>query len=154
MELELGRSGCPGGSIRQWARQRKKECVEEGEEGVIGREMGWRRKAITNYCRLREGKGIGKWWENRIGRIENAACPRCGEEDNTPYHIVFRCMKIKRIKDEKGKGRREWGEIWDALASRKWVGMEDTGRVDDEGRAVFERVDLMEVFFGNIHHQI
>ena len=25
--------------------------------------------------------------------------------------------------------------------------MEDTGRVDDEGRAVLERVDLMEAFF-------
>ena len=32
--------------------------------------------------------------------------------------------------------------------------MEDTGRVDDEGRAVFERVDLMEEFFENIHRQI
>ena len=31
--------------------------------------------------------------------------------------------------------------------------MEDTGRVDDEDKAVFERVDLMEEFFGNIHRQ-
>ena len=28
--------------------------------------------------------------------------------------------------------------------------MEDTGRVDDEGRAVFERVDLMEAFVENV----
>ena len=32
--------------------------------------------------------------------------------------------------------------------------MEDTGGVDDEGKAVLERVDLMEESFGNIHHQI
>ena len=30
---------------------------------------------------------------------------------------------------------------WDALASSKWVRREVTGRVDDEGRAVFERLD-------------
>ena len=29
--------------------------------------------------------------------------------------------------------------------------MEDTGRVDDEGRAVLERADLMEEFFENVH---
>ena len=45
-------------------------------------------------------------------------------------------------------------DSWDALASKKWVRREDTGRVDDEGRDVFERVDLMGEFFGNIHHQI
>ena len=33
------------------------------------------------------------------------------------------------------------------------VRMEDTGRVDDEGKAVFERVDF-DGFFGNIHRQI
>ena len=34
----------------------------EGEEAVVGRAMPmrWRRKAVlTNYCRLRGGKGIG-----------------------------------------------------------------------------------------------
>ena len=36
------------------------------------------------------------------------------------------------------------------LASKKWVRMEDTGRVDDEGRAVLEKVDLMEGFFRSI----
>ena len=45
-------------------------------------------------------------------------------------------------------------ESWDALASRKWVRREDTGCVYDEGRALFERVDLMEDFFENIHRQI
>ena len=29
--------------------------------------------------------------------------------------------------------------------------MEDTGRVDDEGRAVLERADLTEEFFENVH---
>ena len=75
--------------------------------------------------------------------------------------IVFRCKKISpdykkitRMKDE--KGRREWArengmrwDTWDALASRKWVRMEDSGRVDDEGRPVLEKVDLMEKFFAN-----
>ena len=51
-------------------------------------------------CRLRGGKGIGKWWENRI-------CPRCGEEEETPDDIMFRCRKIKRIKLEDVKGREE-----------------------------------------------
>ena len=43
---------------------------------------------------------------------------------------------------------------WGALASKKWVRMEDTGCVDDEGRAVLERVDLMEAFFENVHRQL
>ena len=43
--------------------------------------------------------------KNKIGRIDDAVCPRCGEEDDTPDHIVFRCMGIKRIKDVKGKGK-------------------------------------------------
>ena len=48
------KNGCLGG-IRQWARRRKTKYVEN-----IRRAMGWRRKAGTNYCRLRGGKGIGK----------------------------------------------------------------------------------------------
>ena len=31
-----------------------------------------------------------------------------GGGNDTPGHIVFRCMKIKRIKDVEGRGRREW----------------------------------------------
>ena len=73
---------------------------------------------------------------------------------------------IHRINQEdKGSGmkRGEWVRVrenemrwdcWDALALKKWVRMEDTGRVDDEGRAVCERVNPMEEFFGNAHHQI
>ena len=45
-------------------------------------------------------------------------------------------------------------DSWDALASKKWVRTEDTGQLDDEGNSVIERVDLMEEFFSNIHHQI
>ena len=41
----------------------------DGEEGVIQRAMGWKRKATTNYCRLQGGKGIGRWWESKIGRF-------------------------------------------------------------------------------------
>ena len=47
-----------------------------------------------------------KWWENRIGRSECATCPRCGEEEETPDHFVFRCRNITRVKNE--RGRREW----------------------------------------------
>ena len=48
------------------------------------------------------------------------------------------------------KGRRDWVrengmrlDSWDALASKNWVRMEDSGRVDDEGRPILERVDSM-----------
>ena len=47
------------------------------------------------------------------------------------------------MRDERGKGRPEWA----ALASKKWVRMEWSGRVDDEGRPILERVNLMEAFF-------
>ena len=36
----------------------------------------------------------------------SSRCPRCGEEDETPDHIVFRCSKVRRMKDE--RGGREW----------------------------------------------
>ena len=46
---------------------------------------------------------------------------------------MFRCRKTRRVKDE--RGRREWAwenemrwDSWDALASGKWVRMEDSGR--------------------------
>ena len=57
------------------------------------------------------------------------------------------------MKEEGGSGRRRW-DCWDALASKKWVRMEDSGRVDDEGRPILERVDLMEAFFAGVHCQI
>ena len=69
------------------------------KDAVIGR---WRRKAVTNYCRLRGRKGIGRWWDNKIERVEGAECLKCGEEEQTPDHIVFRCGKV-RVKDERGK---------------------------------------------------
>ena len=103
-----------GGGIRQWAKRRRKENVDEG--GGIRRVMGWRRKAVTNYCRLRGGKGIGRWWNEKIGRVEDAECLRCGEEEETSEHIVFQCGNIRRVEDERGK--REWaikeGMRWDS----------------------------------------
>ena len=139
------------------------ENVEKGEQRVIGRAMRRRRKAVANYYRLRGGKGIGKWWENKIGQTDVATYSRCGEKDDTPDDIVFWCMKIKRMKDMEREGRREWvrennmgWDSWYALASKKWVRMEDTSRVDDEGKAVLdsEKVDLKEEFFRNVHHQV
>ena len=42
------------------------------------------------------------------------------------------------MRDERGRGRRKWAsesgmrwDSWDALASKKWVRMEESGRVDD-----------------------
>ena len=56
--------------------QRKRRYLEGdgSEDAVIGRAMRWRRKAVTNYCRLRGGKGIGRWWNKKIGRgrMQNA----------------------------------------------------------------------------------
>ena len=72
---------------------------------------------------------------------------------------MFRFRKVKRLEDK--NGRREWvrenglrWDGWDALASKLWLRRVDTGRVDDEGRPVFESVDLMEEFFENIHRQV
>ena len=74
-------------------------------------------------------------------------------------HSQPRCRKVRRVKDE--RGRRDWArengmrwDSWDALASKKWVTMEGSGRVDDEGRPILERVDLMEAFFEGVHRQI
>ena len=38
--------------------------------------------------------------------MENAGCPKCGEEEQTLDHIVFCCRKVRRVKDE--RGRRDW----------------------------------------------
>ena len=48
------------------------------------------------------------------------------------------------------KGRNEVGQ----LGYKKWVRMEESDRVDDEGRPILERVDLMEAFFAGVHRQI
>ena len=103
--------------------------------GSIRRAIGRRRRAVTSYCRLRGGKGLGKWRENKVGLEEEAICPRCGKEEDTPDHIVFLCMKTKRVKDKEGRGRREWvreagvrWDSWEALASKQWVRMEDSGQ--------------------------
>ena len=61
-------------------------------------------------------------------------------------------LEIKDDELEYKEGMR-W-DSWDALASRKWVRIEDTGRVDDEGRPILEKVDLMEMFLASIHRQI
>ena len=92
-------------------KEQEEENVEEKEdrETITKRPMGSKRKAVTSYCQLRGGKGIGKWWENKIGRTLDAVyVPRCREEEETPDHIVFQCVGIKRLKDI--RGRREWVE--------------------------------------------
>ena len=98
--------GCRGGGVSDSGQSSGRGVIWRERRAVIGRAMGWRRKAVTNYCRLRGGKGIGRWWDEKIKRVEEAGCPRCGEGEEMPEHIVFRCGNIRRVKDE--KGRREW----------------------------------------------
>ena len=94
-----------GGGMRQWARQRKRQYLEDGggDNAGIGRAMGSRRMAVTNFCRLRGGKGIGRWWNERIARTEDAVCPRCGEEEQMPDHVVFRGRNVRRVADGRGR---------------------------------------------------
>ena len=108
MPLDDNEKWMSGGGIRQWAKQRKRRYLEKdglGGDGraVIGRVMKWKRKAVTNYCRLRGGKGIGRWWNDKIGRVEGEEWPKCGEEDQTPDNIVFRCGKVRRVNDDEGR---------------------------------------------------
>ena len=50
------------------------KSVEGGEEETIKRAIGWRRRAVTNYGRLRGGKGmVARWWERQAGRIDGNA---------------------------------------------------------------------------------
>ena len=124
-------------------KQRKRWYLEgdSSEDAVIGR---------GNNKLLPTARRKG----HREVEVEGAECPKCGEEEQTPDHIVFRCGKVRRVRDERGRGRREWArengkrwDSWDALASRRWVRMEESGRVDDEGRTILEKVNLMETFF-------
>ena len=57
-------------------------------------------------------------------------------------------------KEGMGKEERDEVDSWDTLESKKWVRMEDSGHVDNEGRPILERVDLMEAFFAGVHRKI
>ena len=57
----------------------------------------------------------------KVGRMDNAVCPRCGEEEDTPDYIVFRCKDIKGIKDVKGRRRRLGGSVFFFFFS--WYGV-------------------------------
>ena len=81
---------------------------------------------------------MGKWWEMKIGRAEEEECPKCVEEG-------------LQGNERMGKEQRD---SWEALGSKKWVRMEDSGRVDEEGRPILARVDLMEAFFPGVHRRI
>ena len=56
------------------------------------------------------------------------------------------------------RGRREWArengmrwDSWHALASKKWVRMEESGRVDDEGRPILEKVEAFSTVRSKSH---
>ena len=78
--------------------------------------------------------------------------------DSGPYSIPV-CGKLRRVRDERGRGRREWAsengmrwDSWDALASKKRVRMEGSGRVDnrksrfDGGRQSHLKIMYVERF--------
>ena len=117
MPLDDHEKWMSGGGIRQWAKQRNRTYLENdalGGDGraLIGRAMKWRRKAVTNYCRLRGGKGIGRWWDDKIGRVEGTECPKCAEEEQTPDHIVlWEGHKGEGRKGKEGMGKGEPDEV-------------------------------------------
>lgn len=70
---------------------------------------------IGGRDRQRSSKSRPKCWENNVGRMDDAICPRCGEADDIPDHVVFRCMKIRRIKESELGRTTEGG-----LAGMSW----------------------------------
>ena len=82
--------------------------------------------------------------------------PYVQEEEVAPDCIVFRYRKVRRVKDERRRRERtrEEGMRWAVRMRGSGVRMEDSGRVDDEGRLALQRVDLMEKFLENVHRQI
>ena len=69
------KNGCRGGykAVGQ-AADEEQDGVGDYGRPVIGRAMKWKRKAVTHYCRLRGGKGIGRCWDDKIGgsQVRNA----------------------------------------------------------------------------------
>ena len=140
-----------------------KSLGQAAEEKVSG--GGWKRgrgywqgdgmategsnQLLSAARRKGHGEVVGKGdWTGRRGWV-----PKMWGGRANSGHIVFRCGKARGVRDERGRGRSEWASengmrwgSWDALASKKWVRMEESGRVDDEGRPILERVDLMEAF--------
>ena len=116
------RRGCPGYPAVGEAEE-EGECGRWGGSGNRqgkGMAAGGGNKLLPSARR----KGHRGGWNAKIGRVEEARCPRCGEEEQTPDHIVFRCRKVRRVEDE--RGRREWAKEvgmrwdgWDALASKQ-----------------------------------
>ena len=76
-----------GGGVMQWVKRRKKEYLEGG----MGTEGSY-----TNYCRLWGGKGLGSWWDNKVGRGVDATCPRCGWRKT---HWITSCSGAVRSRE-------------------------------------------------------
>ena len=84
----VSKAGCGGGTSglprEVDVRGRYKAVDEKREQGicegerVIKRAMGWRRKAVTNYCRLRGGKVVG---EQDLSEV------RGGERDTGSHNV-------------------------------------------------------------------
>ena len=82
-----------------------------------------------------------------------------GRTDTGPHSVPV--WEGPKSEGRKGKDWRDWArengmrwDSWDALALKKLVRMEESGHVDDEGRPILEKVDLMEAFFAGVHRQI
>ena len=74
-------------------------------------------------------------WTDRGGCVSEMRGERA---DPWPTYIVFRCRKVRRVRDERGSRKwvRENGmrwDSWDAFALKKCVRMGESGRVDDGG---------------------
>ena len=69
----------------------------------------------------------------KVGQVEDAVCPRCKEEDETPDHIVFRCQAIKRVRDMEGRGRRQWAAEGDEMGQLGRIGVEEVGAEGEHG---------------------
>ena len=96
----------------------------EGEKGeAVIENGGWERKAVTNYCRLRGGKGVGKWWEKKVGRWRRG-------------YTGSYCIPVYESQADEGRRELVGGcvGIIGAPALKRWVRMEDTGCGDEMGR--------------------
>ncbi|KAF8470018.1 hypothetical protein BDZ91DRAFT_792027 [Kalaharituber pfeilii] len=88
----IGKSVVTEGGLRQkWKRLHAAERREVGYGG--GSVMRWSRVAATAFIRLRTGKGMGKEWDIRTGKVAEGGVCSCGQKQ-TADHLAFRCKEV------------------------------------------------------------